>query len=312
MRRRASAEVEEDDDEGGEGVEDGIAEDVASDEDVLFAPSGALGIKHSSSGGASAHFGGGSGGGGGGGAQTGIARLAIPPPAVDSVAWRAEVERAGARLRAPQRLGGGSSVPLGALGGLRGSGGGGGSGAASGSMLSLGEWRGHLEGTQASARTVAALAQPAFASLRALTEELVEGMGSVSAREAGLNTAYSAQVKEYGACAEAAAALSATANNAQSRVTGLSAELAAVGEAAEEVKVAMEERGSTMADASPLIRIKAALSAMRSEIKDLDVQLGVLGHAVMQQRLEARHNSHIKLRAAASAAGQKLRAHSSP
>jgi hypothetical protein len=31
----------------------------------------------------------------------------------------------------------------------------------------------------------------------------------------------------------------------------------------------------------------------------------------MQQRLEARHSSHLKLRAAASAAGQRLRAHNS-
>jgi hypothetical protein len=291
---------------------------VASDEDVLFAPSGALGIGSGGkpSGGPSSY--GGSAGAGAGSAAsaaaTSLTRLAIAPPTVDSVAWRAEVERAGARLRAPVRLGGGSSVPLGALGGFRagGSGSGPGTGASGAALLSLGEWRGHLEGTQASARTVGALAAPAFGQLRALTEELTEALGSVGAREAGLNTAYAALVREHGVSAEAAAVLGVAVTGAQSRVTGLSAELGAVGEAMEEVKAAMEERGSTMADASPLIRIKAALSTLRSEIKDLDVQLGVLGHAVMQQRLQERHSNHLKLRAAASAAGQKLRAHSSP
>ena len=137
-------------------------------------------------------------------------------------------------------------------------------------------------------------------------EELQEALATVATRESSLNTSYAGKVKEWGVAAEAAATLTLTVNAAQARVTGLSAELASVGEAMEEVKAAMDERGSTMSDASPLIRIKAALSTLRSESKDLDLQLGVLGHAVMQQRLEARHTSHIKLKAAASAAGQKL------
>jgi len=153
---------------------------------------------------------------------------------------------------------------------------------------------------------VSRLATPVFSALRTLNGELVEALGTLSAREAALNTAYSAQVKAAGEGAAKAAALSASVAGVQGRVTGLSGELAALEEAMEEVKVALDERNNTMANSDPLIRIKAALSALRGDIKDLDVQLGVLGHSVMQQRLQERYKSHNKLKAAAASVGRGL------
>lgn len=241
-----------------------------------------------------------------------VDRFPAPNPSVDAVAWWAEVERSSARLRAPMRLGGGSSVPMGG-GGFGGRPGGGGASsssaaaaASSSSLLTLGEWRGHLESTQTAGRTVSRLATPVFSALRTLNGELVEALGTLSAREAALNTAYSAQVKAAGEGAAKAAALTASVAGVQGRVTGLSGELAALEEAMEEVKVALDERNNTMANSDPLIRIKAALSALRGDIKDLDVQLGVLGHSVMQQRLQERYKSHNKLKAAAASVGRGL------
>lgn len=69
---------------------------------------------------------------------------------------------------------------------------------------------------------------------------------------------------------------------AATRVTGLSNELGALNDALEDVKGALEDRGSSMTDTSPLIKIKAALSALRAEAKTMDLHIGVVGHAVMQ------------------------------
>jgi hypothetical protein len=67
----------------------------------------------------------------------------------------------------------------------------------------------------------------------------------------------------------------------------------------------MDERGSSLADASPLIRIKAALAAVRADIRELDVQLGVQGHAVMQGRLLARHAAHERAREEAAGGARR-------
>ena len=75
----------------------------------------------------------------------------------------------------------------------------------------------------------------------------------------------------------------------QRRDAGLAEELAALGEALEGVAAALQQRGASMTDTSPLVRVKAALTALRGESKALDLQLGVLGHAVMQSRVAHRH-----------------------
>ncbi len=290
---------EEDDDGGADGADapaDAVASDLEAEDDVLYAPAS----PPRRAGGAGAP----------GGAPP------PPPPAaallaasVDPVAWRAEVERVAPRLRPPVPLGGGSTVPggggglggLGALGGALGGargGGGGGGGARGGGG---GEWRGHLEGTAAADATVSALLAPAFESLRRLAGDLADAAAHVSAREATLNTAFAPLVAEAAAGAAASAELSGAAAAAAARVTGLTSELAALGEALDEVGAAMDERGSSIADASPLIAVKAALAGVRADIRDLDVQLGVQGHAVMQARLLSRHRAQERAREARKA-----------
>lgn len=41
-----------------------------------------------------------------------------------------------------------------------------------------------------------------------------------------------------------------------------------------------------MTDTSPLVKIKAALSKLRSEINSMDIRIGVLGHTLMQSKLK--------------------------
>jgi len=290
------------DDPEGEVAEDGaIVDDGSDEEDVMFMGGGAAGRGFSASSINNSNVGGmhSVGGKGGSSEASSAGRFPLPNPNVDSTAWWAEVERSSARLRAPVRLGGGSGVPLGLGGRL-----GGGVGGASSPILSLGEWRGHLEATQGAGKTVSKLANPLFSSLRTLNGELVEALGSLAARETSLNTAYATVVKTQAEGAGKVSTLRAAVNGSQCRVTGLSAELAAIDEAMDEVKSALDERNNTMANSDPLIRIKAALSSLRSDLRDLDVQLGVLGHSVMQQRLQDKYKSHNQLKDAAAAVGR--------
>ena len=73
-------------------------------------------------------------------------------------------------------------------------------------------------------------------------------------------------------------------------------ELAALGEALEGVGGALQERGPSMTVSSPLIRVKAALLALRAEGRGLELQLGVIGHAVMQSPCRAQVASRWRRR----------------
>ncbi len=222
-------------------------------------------------------------GGGGRPASGAPARASVLASAVDAATWRAEVERVAPRLRPPVRGGGGGGGGGGGVlgGGLRGGGGGGGG-------VGLGEWRGHFESARGASTSVSALCAPSVALLQAMGEELSDVLSVVAAREAALAKSHGSLVAERSAAAEAGVALAATVAAAQGRVAGLSAEVAAVAEALEEVGGAIEDRGASMTDASALLKVKAALAAVRADVRAQDVQLGVLGHALMQRRLHAK------------------------
>jgi estrogen-related receptor beta like 1 len=41
-----------------------------------------------------------------------------------------------------------------------------------------------------------------------------------------------------------------------------------------------------MTDTSPLIRIKQALADLRTEVKSMELRIGVVGHTLMQSKLK--------------------------
>ncbi len=56
----------------------------------------------------------------------------------------------------------------------------------------------------------------------------------------------------------------------------------------EEAQAVLEERGSSMSDASPLVRIKGAIKAVKDELRGMDVRIGVVGHSLVQRGLRDR------------------------
>jgi hypothetical protein len=51
------------------------------------------------------------------------------------------------------------------------------------------------------------------------------------------------------------------------------------------VKSKVDEKGNMMTDTSPLIRIKTTLRGIKAEIRDYDLQIGILEHNLVQRRL---------------------------
>lgn len=46
------------------------------------------------------------------------------------------------------------------------------------------------------------------------------------------------------------------------------------------------EHSGTMADSSPVVKVKAAIQKMSSELKTMDVRIGVLNHSVLEYRVK--------------------------
>ncbi|NXT13204.1 IFT57 protein, partial [Prunella fulvescens] len=61
-------------------------------------------------------------------------------------------------------------------------------------------------------------------------------------------------------------------------------------EALEKVKQETEEKGSSMTDGAPLVKIKQALTKLRQETIQMDIQIGVMEHTLLQSKLKEKSN----------------------
>ncbi|VDM05662.1 unnamed protein product [Schistocephalus solidus] len=63
----------------------------------------------------------------------------------------------------------------------------------------------------------------------------------------------------------------------------------------ERVKQEMDQRGSSMTDGSPVVRIKQAIQRLKAEITAMDIRTGVLEHTLLRMHLRAREESQKPL-----------------
>ena len=63
-----------------------------------------------------------------------------------------------------------------------------------------------------------------------------------------------------------------------------------LGEQLDEVKSTMDERGNSMTDTTPLVKIKKALQRLKREIKEMELRMGVVSHTIMQAKIRSRHH----------------------
>ncbi|KAF1511700.1 hypothetical protein FQV19_0008978, partial [Eudyptula minor] len=61
-------------------------------------------------------------------------------------------------------------------------------------------------------------------------------------------------------------------------------------EVLERVKQETEEKGSSMTDGAPLVKIKQALTKLKQETIQMDIQIGVMEHTLLQSKLKQKSN----------------------
>ncbi|NXX91847.1 IFT57 protein, partial [Centropus bengalensis] len=66
----------------------------------------------------------------------------------------------------------------------------------------------------------------------------------------------------------------------------------------ERVKQETEERGSSMTDGAPLVKIKQALTKLKQETVQMDIQIGVIEHTLLQSKLAEKSNMTRDMHAA--------------
>ncbi|CAE7873106.1 ift57 [Symbiodinium sp. KB8] len=186
--------------------------------------------------------------------------------------WRAEVERVAPKLRVKPHMGGR-------------------------------EWRTHLEATRKHQSVLGQVFPDTHSSLERIGAEVGSMVERVSSKERFINSTFRDLNAEYKTVQDAHDAASEKAKAAEEEVSRLTMALADVTEELEELEGQLEDRGESITDTSPLLRIKAALAKLRSEMVGMDTRVGVLGHRLMQHSMAANLARAGKTRAGGTAGG---------
>lgn len=100
----------------------------------------------------------------------------------------------------------------------------------------------------------------------------------MSHKEKYINNQFDALRQEYHEAKTRLAAISSTHQASSERVNGFSAEYSTLSEQLREIKSKMDNRGSSMTDTSPLVKIKEALTTLKAEIKTYELRIGIVGY----------------------------------
>ncbi|KAG9461875.1 hypothetical protein GDO78_015489, partial [Eleutherodactylus coqui] len=63
-----------------------------------------------------------------------------------------------------------------------------------------------------------------------------------------------------------------------------------VNEELEKVKQEIEEKGSSITDGAPLVKMKQALTKLKQENLQMEIRIGVVEHTLLQSKLKEKSN----------------------
>ncbi|NWH77807.1 IFT57 protein, partial [Piaya cayana] len=131
-----------------------------------------------------------------------------------------------------------------------------------------------------------------------LHNEISRTMEKINSREKCINNQLENLIQEY---RSAQALLSEAKEKYQEGSGGVTQRikmLSEITEVLERVKQETEEKGSSMTDGAPLVKIKQALTKLKQETIQMDIQIGVMEHTLLQSKLTEKSNMTRDMHAA--------------
>ncbi|EPY78043.1 intraflagellar transport protein 57-like protein [Camelus ferus] len=131
------------------------------------------------------------------------------------------------------------------------------------------DWRIHVDQMHQHKNGIESALKETKGFLDKLHNEISRTLEKIGSREKYINNQLEHLVQEYRAA---------------------QAQLSEVTEELEKVKQEMEEKGSSMTDGAPLVKIKQSLTKLKQETIQMDIRIGVVEHTLLQSKLKEKSN----------------------
>lgn len=151
------------------------------------------------------------------------------------------------------------------------------------------EWRAHLEQTRTHEKVIFKILPTTQAQLRIIESSIGLALQRVESKEKYINSQFDSTSSEFRSLQMKQQAATEQQQSSSESVEELSNTLAIITDTLEEVRNRQETRGNSMTDTKPLMRIKKALKTLKSEMKSMEVRIGVVGHTLMQGKMRSKN-----------------------
>lgn len=122
--------------------------------------------------------------------------------------------------------------------------------------------------------------------LEDLHQDLTTTLDKVATREKYMNIQLDSTLKDFRVSRERHAEVRGKYEVGMQRVNELTQSLNVITDELEGVKIRMDEHGTNMTDATPVVRIKHSLQRIKTENTQMDMRIGVLQHLLTSSKLK--------------------------
>ncbi|KAM8976045.1 intraflagellar transport protein 57 homolog [Pelodytes ibericus] len=152
------------------------------------------------------------------------------------------------------------------------------------------DWRIHVDQMHQHKDGIEAALKETKGYLDKLQNEISKTLEKVGSREKYINNQLDPLVHEYRAAQAQMSEVKDQYQQVTGRVTEKTRILSEITEDLEKVKQEIEEKGSSMTDGAPLVKIKQALTKLKQETVEMDIRIGVVEHTLLQSKLKEKSN----------------------
>ncbi|XP_061484097.1 intraflagellar transport protein 57 homolog isoform X1 [Rhineura floridana] len=152
------------------------------------------------------------------------------------------------------------------------------------------DWRIHVDQMHQHQDGIESALKDTRGYLDKLHSEISRTLEKVTSREKYINNQLEHLVQEYRSAQALLSEAKEKYQQGSGGVTERTRILSEITEELEKVKQEMEEKGSSMTDGAPLVKIKQALTKLKQETIQMDIRIGVVEHTLLQSKLKEKSN----------------------
>lgn len=159
------------------------------------------------------------------------------------------------------------------------------------------DWRHQLKILEEEMKKISTEMEFSTQWIHTFSNETDSSLSLVTTVENALEDKYPGEIQRLRNSHEELEKLKRNEKELSNRIATVSTKLNQVSIELEQVKKAVEEKGRSITDTSLLVQRKSALERLKADVRDYDVQIGILDHFCLQQRVyEAKRKLESSLR----------------